>query len=102
MIGFSSAGNVGCLNKYCCEAALYFVKGKYDYMVYFAMISAFLGLANYSTLIAFLTFAQNFTIKRLKHNFQEKVIFVIFTLISIAGLIFVIVGPTGPNFMPAL
>lgn len=54
-IGFSSNGFVGCLNNFCCDSALYFVKAKYDYMVFFAMISAFLGLANYSTLIAFIT-----------------------------------------------
>jgi hypothetical protein len=55
-------GNMGCLNGFCCDAVLYYVKSKYDYMVYFTFISAILGFTNYTTIISLITFLNLYTI----------------------------------------
>jgi hypothetical protein len=67
------ATTVGCLNDQCCEATLYFVKAKYDYLVYFAILSTFIGFANYVTLVALITFLSNYSLRRLTHDVQEKI-----------------------------
>jgi hypothetical protein len=97
-----STGDLGCLNTYCCDAALYFVKSKYDYLVYFAFITAILGIINYITLVSLITFLQLYTVKRLAHDIQEKVFLILLGAVTLGALLFVAIGIHGPKFFPML
>ena len=96
------AGDMGCINTYCCDAALYYVKSKYDYLTYFTLITAILGIINYTTLVSLITFLQLYTLKRLVHDIQEKIFLVLLLLVSVGTILFLIIGVHGPRFFPEL
>jgi hypothetical protein len=92
---------IGCLNAMCCDEAKYFVKSKYDYLVYFSILLVVLGFANYILLIVLFTHLQMFSVKRLKHEKEEKALGIIKILALVVGVFYAIVNPTAhPTFMP--
>jgi uncharacterized membrane protein len=100
--GGTGLGSIGCINQYCCEAALYYVKEKYDYLVYFTLVAAILGFVNYGTLVSLISFLSLYTIKRIKHTKEEIVVGVLMALTILATIIFCIIGVSGPTFFPYL
>jgi hypothetical protein len=94
--------SIGCINSYCCDAALYYVKSKYDYLVYFTFVAAFLGLINYATLVLLISFLSLYTIKRIRHGRHEYAIGIAILATLIGTVIFLIVGISGPHFFPYL
>jgi hypothetical protein len=91
----------GCLNDFCCESVLYFVKGKYDYLIYFAFLSSVLGIINYTTLVSLMTFLSLYTVKRLAHNLQEKFMGIMILIVTVVTIVYLIFGvQPGPTMMP--
>lgn len=65
---------IGCLNSYCCEAALYYMKFKYDLIVYFSAVLTIIGLLNYSVMVGLIAYVKLYTVRRLQHGSDERII----------------------------
>ena len=94
---------VGCLNEYCCDATLYYVKSKYDYLVYLSLLTAILGFANYFTLVSMITYFSLYTVRRLTHSLEEKLMGLLMILAIVMTVLYSHISlPDGPTFMPYL
>eukprot|EP00347_Sterkiella_histriomuscorum_P022128 403331584 len=99
----TSTQNVGCLNDMCCDATLQYVRAKFDYLIYLCILIGILGIVNYTTLVALMTFLQIYVSKRLNHGYQEKIIAILVCGAPIVALFYMIVLlPKGPTYMSNL
>ena len=59
---------VGCLNDYCCDSTLYYVKGIFDLLIYFLFLLSVIGIFNYMVLAALTAYLNKMTTHRLVHG----------------------------------
>lgn len=87
----------------CCDATLEFVRGKFEFLIYFCILIGVLGIVNYTTLVALMTFLQIYLSRKLTHGLQEKVIAFMVGAIPVFTFFHIIVLlPAGPSYMPNL
>jgi hypothetical protein len=92
--------NNGCLNRFCCDATLYYAKSKFDLLVYFSIILAIFGVTNYTISVSLITFLDLYTIKRLVHDKKETAIGIAILLVKILCIIFAVFLYKMPDFYP--
>lgn len=90
-----------CLNGYCCDSALYYVKGKYDLFAYFGFLLAAIGLINYIIIVSLISFSRLYLGDRLSHGKDERGMGVCMLLAIVLTLCFVAISPSeGPTYNP--
>lgn len=94
---------LGCLNAYCCESSLYYVRKKFDNLSFFCFVLAFIGFINYCLMVNLISYIEIYSEKRLTHGLEETIIGGIMAFLTFISLAIAALGSgSGPSFNPFL
>jgi len=94
---------LGCLNAFCCESSLYYVRKKFDVLSFFCFVISFVGFVNYCLMINLISYIEIYSEKRIDHGIEETVIVGIMTFFTFLAIALSALGSgSGPSFNPFL
>jgi hypothetical protein len=77
------------------------VRSKYDLLTYFAFLTLGLGLGNYCLMVILISYLKLYTVRRVEHSKDERVMVMIMLFAVICVFLYMLVADNyGPTYNP--